>query len=108
MENIKRATAIYSGGGIYLYYGELEDGNWLMGDDGNECFVIVNTSPLANDETFEESGYLEWQEEHLVEWIHRRKFKEVLKSLVDVISKGKTIEECDNFLLSELKRRVEN
>lgn len=105
MMNIKKATAVYSGGGIYLYYAELEDGNYLMGSD--DGLLIVNTNPLANEEVFEESNYYEWQEEHLVKFINDDDFQKVLNQVLDVIFNGKTIKEYDNFSLSELKERYE-
>lgn len=67
MEQIIRATAICSCGGIYLYYAELRNGNWLIGDDNG--MVTVNKNPLENEETFEASGFPEWQEKYLVEYI---------------------------------------
>ena len=105
MMKIKKATAVYSGGGIYLYYAELEDGNYLMGSD--DGLLIVNTNPLANEEVFDESNYYEWQEEHLVKFINDDDFQKVLNQVLDVIFNGKTIKEYDNFSLSELKERYE-
>ena len=105
MMKIKKATAVYSGGGIYLYYAELENGNYLMGSD--DGLLIVNTNPLANEEVFEESNYYEWQEEHLVKFINDDDFQKVLNQVLDVIFNGKTIKEYDNFSLSELKERYE-
>ena len=102
--NITRGTAIYSGGGIYLYYAELTNGNWIMGDD--DWLIIVNENPLEDDDTFEESGYEGWQREHLVRFITDDDFKEVLSKIVDAIKQGKTIEEYDNFDIDELEQRL--
>ena len=99
---IKRATAIYSGGGIYLFYAEQEDGNWILGNDMD--LIMVNKNPLENEETFELSGHPEWQEAHLVEYIHEECFQQVLNSILDVIFEGRTIEEWNNFSKDELRK----
>lgn len=103
MENILRATAIYSGGNIYLYYAELDNGNWIMGDD--DWLIVVNTNPLIDDETFEDSSYYEWQKEHLVEAISDKDYQKVLNNILEVIFAKKTIKEYDNFDEDELLYR---
>ena len=103
MENIKRATAVYSGGGIYLYYAELENKQWIMGND--DWLIIVNANPIENKQIFENSGYYEWQLKHLVKEIPEEEYQEVLNNIIDVILDGKTIEEYDNFSKGDLKDR---
>lgn len=103
MENITKATAVYSGGNIYLYYAELENKQWIMGND--EWLIVVDTSPIANEQTFEDSGYYEWQEEHLVKQIPEKDFQKVLNNVLDTIFKGSTIKDYDNFSMEELKYR---
>lgn len=57
---IKNVHAVYTGGGIWLFYGEMTDGKFfLTDDDGNT--LILNDSP----EDFDESLYPDWQEKHL-------------------------------------------
>lgn len=101
--NILRATAIYSGGNIYLYYAELEDKNWLMGDDYS--FIVVDTNPLKNAETFEESSYPEWQQEHLIEEISNDNHQEILNQIINVILKGELVKGWGNYSKTELKSR---
>lgn len=103
MENITKATAVYSGGGIYLYYAELENKQWIMGND--EWLIVVDTSPIADEQTFEDSGYYEWQEEHLVKQISEKDFQKVLNNILDTIFKGSTIKDYDNFSVGELQDR---
>ena len=98
MENIKQATAIYSGGGIYLYYAELKNENWIMGND--DWLIIVNTNPLVDDE----SDYYEWQMEHLVEEISENDYQKVLNRILETIFDGKTIAEYNNYDIGELER----
>ena len=59
---IKKADAVYTGGNIWLFYGELEDGNFFLTDD-NGCTQILNADPGAD---LEEACFAEWQEAHLV------------------------------------------
>lgn len=103
MEKIMKATAVYSGGGIYLYYAELENKQWIMGND--EWLIIVDTCPIVNEETFENSGYYEWQEEHLVKQILEDEYQKVLNKILEVIFDGKTIKEYDNFSIGDLEDR---
>lgn len=103
MKNITKATAVYSGGGIYLYYAELENKQWIMGND--EWLIIVDTSPIVDEQTFENSGYYEWQEEHLVKQIPEKDFQKVLNNILDTIFNGKSIKDYDNFSIGELQDR---
>lgn len=104
--NMKQATAIYTGGNIYNYYAELEDGRWLMGSE--EWMIIVNENPLDKkwvmNEVIESDTY-DWQMEHLVDYIPDDKFHEVLDAIIDEIIQGNTIKEFDNFTVTELKQR---
>jgi len=58
---IKEAYAVYTGGNIWLFYGQLENGNYFLTDD-NGWTQILNSNPSD----FDESLYEEWQQEHLV------------------------------------------
>ena len=101
--NILRATAIYSGGNIYLYYAELENKNWIFGDEYS--FIIVNTNPLENAETFEESSYPEWQQEHLIEEVPDGNHQEILNQIIDAILEGRLVKGWGNYSEAELKSR---
>lgn len=75
LPKIKSATAIYTGGGIYIYYGELDNGTYLSPDmketvekatyfrtsDTDECIEICDT-----DTSVDEADYIEFYEEHRV------------------------------------------
>lgn len=61
---IKRATAIYTGGGIYQYHGQFDNGNFfLCFTDWEDCMMELDADPA---EDYESSGYPEWQTEHTV------------------------------------------
>lgn len=96
-----KATAIYTGGGIYLYYAELKDGNWLMGND--DWLIIIDTNPLENEDVFEDSMYEEWQMNHLVKEIPEEEHNDMVIKVLDTIRSGNTIPEYDNFDISEIE-----
>lgn len=98
--NSKKATAIYTGGGIYTYYAELTDGNWLMGCD--DWIIIINTNPLVSEEAFEQSGYSEWQQEHLITYIPDEQLPKILMQLIDTIFEKHTIEKYDNYCITTI------
>lgn len=52
---------IYTGGNIYIGFGQTDDGNWFISDHCEDCVRIVNANPNC-----EESWDSEWQQEHLV------------------------------------------
>ena len=56
---IKNATAIYTGGNIYIYYGQLEDGNYFRACDDWDFIEICNS-----DTSVEAADYYEFYEEH--------------------------------------------
>ena len=59
-ENLK-ATAEYTGGGIWVYTGKVGE-CYFMGSDSNGNWVLlVDTDP---DEVWDEAWYPEWQEKH--------------------------------------------
>lgn len=63
MDNISFATAICSGGGIYLYLGQLDNGNYFLTDDDSiDYCLFLNESPYD----LEKSLYPEWQDSHKV------------------------------------------
>ena len=64
---VKKAEAIYTGGGIYVYCGITEDGQHFMAGDEPEWVMLTNeptmTDELSDDE-WNDRWYPEWQDEH--------------------------------------------
>jgi hypothetical protein len=60
---IKEAEAIYTGGNIWVFTGTTQEEGvyFLTSDDG--WTLLLNANP---SEDFEESGYPEWQQAHLI------------------------------------------
>jgi len=65
---IKTAQAIYTGGGVWLFIGELENGNYFLTDDYG-CTLILDENP----EDLDESLTVEWQEKHTIKDIGIKK-----------------------------------
>lgn len=59
--DIKNANACYTGGGIYIYYGQLENGLYFRACDEWEEIEICNA-----DTRTEEADYYEFYQEHSV------------------------------------------
>jgi len=63
---VKEANAVYTGGGIWIFYGETDDGNFFLTDDYGAT-QILNANP---GDDFEEACFYEWQQEHFVSELH--------------------------------------
>lgn len=78
---IKTAQAVYTGGGVWLFFGELENGNYFLTDD-NGCTLILDTDPIDLDESL----MVEWQEEHTIKDIGIN--KSFIDSLMDYMEEN--------------------
>lgn len=58
---IKDVKAVYTGGGIWLFYGTLNNGMYYLVDDDGA--VRITDAPWDDLDT---TLYAEWQDEHLV------------------------------------------
>jgi uncharacterized HAD superfamily protein len=58
---IQNATAIYTGGNIYIYYGQLENGLFFRACDDWDFIELCNA-----DTSTEEADYHEFYEEHSI------------------------------------------
>ena len=56
---IKNANACYTGGGIYIYYGQLENGLFFRACDDWDFIELCNA-----DTSTENADYIEFYEEH--------------------------------------------
>lgn len=95
---IKNATAIYTGGNIYIYYGQLEDGNYFRACDGEEFIEICDS-----DTSVEEADYYEFYEVHSIETLTGEEYKtfwnEMLLWIIHNAPKG-------NYQSYDLERRM--
>lgn len=62
--NFERVCPIYTGGGIYVFYGKV-NGHWFSADDAN-CYVyLFDETPFEEDGHIkDEAQYIEFYEEH--------------------------------------------
>ena len=99
---IKTATACYTGGGIYIYYGQLESGLYFRACDEFETVYICD----ANTST-EEAEYSEFYEQHTAEELAGEAFKTFWNQLLThVINNKPAFDKWNNYQKSDLKNRL--
>ena len=82
---IKKADYCNTGGGIYVFIGELTDGNYFLADSDEFCVRILNDSiSWENDDAF----YSEWQEERLVEDLDTLERLDFFENLIEYLRKN--------------------
>lgn len=79
---IKTLEAVYTGGGIWIFYGELEDGHYFL--TAHEGWTVILTE---SPEDFDESLYEEWQEAHKVKDLENEELIAFQKELLGRIEK---------------------
>lgn len=98
--NIKSVTPEYSGGGIYLFLGELNNGNFFIAD--TDCYTvrILNIDPRIGEEVFQ----VDYQESHFVKDLDEPDnllfFLQILKWTLDNFPKG-------NYTIAEIESHFE-
>ena len=95
---IKNATAIYTGGGLYIFYGQLTDGNWFRAYDEWECIEICNS-----DTSVEDADYSEFYEEHTVETVTGEAYEIFWNEMLNWIISNKPE---GNYDSDDLERRM--
>lgn len=97
-KEIKNATAIYTGGGFYIYYGQLEDGTYFRAYDDWDFIEICDF-----DTSVEEADYYEFYEEHslgvLVKEDYKTFWNEMLLWIIHNVPEG-------NYQADELESRM--
>ena len=104
---IKNATAEYTGGGIYVYYGELENGLYFRACDDWDFISICNSDTSAD-----EAEYNEFYEEHETDSIDRYQFEEFFNTMLLWIihnaPKGNyNADELENRMIQHIETSVE-
>lgn len=104
-KKIKKATANYTGGGIYIYSGETENGEFfLFSDDWGvlDYVLFLDTNP----DTTEEYSYFEWQEEHKTSELNGSEARTFCKSAIKKAIKALKNGERMNASIEELEMRL--
>lgn len=104
---IRTATAVYTGGGIYIYYGQLESGLYFRACD--ECPEDEGYNPIYicnSDTEAEEADYWEFYEKHMVEELRHESAIEFWNTMLHHIIDGKPAHgKWSNYSANELERR---
>ena len=80
---IKEAYAVYTGGGIWIFYGSLTCNYYFLTDDYSAT-LILKEDPAD----FEVSLYEDWQKEHLVVELMGTERVNFCNNLVDALRKA--------------------
>lgn len=89
--NVVAAEAAYTGGGIYVFLGELSDGTYFIADYPYFDLRIVNEDPRPtfwNDDADTSAGYVPWQEAHLIKDVPNDTTKKFFKDMFKWILKN--------------------
>ncbi len=99
---IKTATACYTGGGIYIYYGQLESGLYFRTCDEWEAVYICDTNTGT-----EEAEYSEFYEQHTKEELTGKAFEAFWNQILShVINGGPAFDKWSNYQKSDLEDRI--
>jgi hypothetical protein len=96
--DIKTATAIYTGGGIYIYYGQLKNGLYFRTCDDFEFISICDADTSAED-----ADYAEFYDAHEIWCIAEDAFKNTRDSILMWILDN---EPEGNYSTTELEQRL--
>ena len=100
MDSISFATAICTGGGIYIYLGQLVNGNYFLTDDVSmEYCMFLNESPYDLDKSL----YEEWQESYKVGELYGEEALSFNKRMLIWIINNKP---DGNYAVGELETRL--
>lgn len=95
---IKSASACYTGGGIYIYWGQLENGLHFRAADGYDVIYICNA-----DTSTEEADYQEFYDAHTVKELYNGEFKIFWNEMLTRIIKS---DDRGNWCPDELTARL--
>ena len=101
---IRTASAVYTGGGIYIYYGQLASGLFFRTADEYYGIDICNADPST-----EEANYLGFYETHVVEEIPESSEEYIPfwnAMLEHIINGGPAYGNGSNYAIYELERRI--
>ena len=99
---IKTATACYTGGGIYIYYGQLASGLYFRTTD---CWDHI--SICDSDTESEEADYVEFYEDHAVMALIEEDFKIFFNAMLShILNGGDAHGVFSNYSADDLKKRI--
>lgn len=95
---IETATAIYTGGGIYIYRGKLKNGLYFSSCDTWESIVFCNADTYTD-----EADFMEFYDQHQVEEITGKEYELFFNKMLKWIIKN---EPDGNYISPDLERRI--
>ena len=100
-------TPIYTGGGIYIYWGAFSDGTYFIADDDYDLTIVDSDPTLSyvEDEDIFEADYSEWQEKHLVRYIDDNKTQNFFNEMFDWILQNEPSTPLCNYSLGDIETR---
>ena len=99
---IKTATACYTGGGIYIYYGQLENGLYFRTCDDFEAVYICDADTSAKA-----AEYSDFYEQHTQTELIGEEYKVFFnKMLSHVLNGGRVFDKWSNYQKSDLIDRI--
>ena len=99
-------TPVYTGGNIYIYYGQLKNGNWFVTAD-SDCWlneVDANPDDFDDDEVWQ----TEWIEEHNVKAYEADEAKQFYKAMLRWILEKEPDNANTNYNLYDMEERLTN
>lgn len=99
---IKTATACYTGGNIYIYYGQLESGLYFRTFDDSDTIYICDSDTEA-----EEAEYSEFYEAHTVEELTGEDFRTFWNTMLShIIDRKPTHGKWSNYSADDMEIRL--
>lgn len=99
---IKTASAVYTGGNIYIYYGELESGLFFRTFDDWDVIYICDS-----DTESEDADHGEFYEAHTVEEITGDDYKDFWNAMLShIIDRKPTHGRWSNYSSDDMKIRM--
>ena len=99
---IKTATACYTGGNIYIYYGQLESGLYFRTFDDSDTIYICDSDTEA-----EEAEYTEFYEAHTVEELTGDNFRTFWNTMLShILDERAAHGRWSNYSNDDLKNRI--
>ena len=114
----RSTTPIYTGGGIWVFTGQLTDGKYFMSDTACYDVRILDANPeipvdMPDEEAFRLYGItrdedawasVEWQEEHLVEDLEPERAKAFMIDMLEWVKKNRPDDCIDaDYFIEDLK-----
>ena len=100
MVRVVRANATYTGGNIYQYTGQFDNGNFFQTWTDYEELQELDTDPEKN---WDDNGDDQWQNEHTVSVYYGSEAVEILKEAMRYILKNRPL---GNYSLSEVRAEL--